>query len=144
MIRQNVYISRYDWNVTLFYNARPHDTSEIMRCLWDNGINPVSYYEAESLLRSGRNNEGLTYNNPRRHVSVVVIGHVSDVWEWIDTVEHEGRHLIQGICRTYQIDPDSEDAAYMEGHIFKQIVKDFAYEMGGQFVDAWHYITNKY
>lgn len=144
MIRQDVYISTYDWHVTVFYNAKPHDASEIMRCLWDRGIAPENYWEAQKLLRSGRRNEGLTYNNPHHNSSVVVIGHVSDVWEWIDTIEHEGRHLVQGICNAYQIDPNSEDAAYMEGRIFKLIVKEFAYDMGEQFVDAWHYITNKH
>lgn len=126
MIRQDTYIPKYDWRVKLFCNAKPCDTSHIMRVLRRNGVNAESYYDAQKLLNSGRPNEGLTYNNPRTHVSVVVIGHVSDVWEWIDTVEHEGRHLVQGICNAYGISPDSEDAAHMEGYIFKYILKDFA------------------
>lgn len=97
-----------------------------MRCLWNRGIAPENFWEAQATLKSGRPNEGLTYNNPRTRSSVVVIGHVSDVWEWIDTVEHEGRHLVQGICNAYGINPDSENAAYMEGYIFKYILKDFA------------------
>lgn len=129
MIRQDTYIPKYDWRITLFYNAKPCDTSYIMRVLHRNGINAESYFDAQRLLYSGRPNEGLTYNNPRTHVSVVVIGHVSDIWEWIDTVEHEGRHLVQGICNAYGINPDSEDAAYMEGYIFKYILKDFARSM---------------
>lgn len=129
MIRQDTYIPKYDWRVKLFYNAKPCDTSYIMRVLHRNGINAESYFDAQRLLYSGRPNEGLTYNNPRTHVSVVVIGHVSDIWEWIDTVEHEGRHLVQGICNAYGINPDSEDAAYMEGYIFKYILKDFARSM---------------
>lgn len=135
MIRQESYISNYDWFITIFYNAKPRYSSEIMRCLWKAGVAPERYWEAQNLLRSGRSNEGLTFNNPRTHSSVVVIGHTSDVWEWIDTVEHEGRHLVQGICNAYRIDPNSEEAAYMEGRIFKQIVKEFAYEMGGRLLN---------
>lgn len=114
MIRQDVHFNMMDWDVTLFYNAKPYDASEIMRCLWNNGISPEKYWEAQMLLRSGRRNEGLTCTKPRYHSSIVVIGHVSDIWEWIDTVEHEGRHLAQGICNHYGIDPNSEEAAYME------------------------------
>ena len=124
MIRHDTYIHKYDWVVTLFYNAKPRDTSYIMRVLWQSGLDATDYYNAQRLLESGRANEGLTYNNPRVRKSVVVIGHVSDVWELINTIEHEGRHLIQGICNAHRIDPNSEDAAYMEGDIFKQIIKE--------------------
>lgn len=130
MIRQDTYIPKYDWRVTLFYNAKPHNVHEIMRCLWRNGIAPENYWEAQATLNSGSPNEGLTYNNPRTRSSVVVIGHTSDVWEWIDTVEHEGRHLVQGICNADNINPNSEEAAYMEGRIFKQIVKELVCGIG--------------
>lgn len=60
MIRQDVHFNMMDWDVTLFYNAKPYDASEIMRCLWNNGISPEKYWEAQMLLRSGRRNEGLT------------------------------------------------------------------------------------
>lgn len=126
MIRHDTYIHQYDWDVTLFYNAKPRDTSYIMRVLYNNGLDATDYYNAQRLLNSGRPNEGLTYNNSRRRSSIVVIGHVSDVWELINTIEHEGRHLIQGICNAYNINPDSEDAAYMEGDIFKQVIKELA------------------
>lgn len=128
MIRHDTYIRKYDWAVTLFYNAKPRDTSYIMRVLHRNGLDATDYYNAQRLLNSGRPNEGLTYNNPHRHCSVVVIGHVSDIWELISTIEHEGRHLIQGICNAYHIDPNSEEAAYMEGGFFKQVVKELAKE----------------
>lgn len=126
MIRHDTYIRKYDWSVTLFYNAKPRDTSYIMRVLHNNGLDATDYYNAQRLLNSERPNKGLTYNNPHRHCPVVVIGHVTDVWELISTIEHEGRHLIQGICNAHGINPDSEDAAYMEGDIFKQIIKELA------------------
>lgn len=133
MIRQDTYMPKYDWRVTLFYNAKPHNVHEIMRCLWRNGIAPENYWEAQSTLRSGRPNEGLTYNNPRTRSSVVVIGHTSDVWEWIDTIEHEGRHLVQGICNADRINANSENAAYMEGRIFKHIIKELVCGIGKEF-----------
>lgn len=129
MIRHDTYIRKYDWEVTLFYNAKPHDASYIMRVLWQRGLDAADYYNAQKLLHSGRPDEGLTYNNPRTRSSVVVIGHVSDIWELIDTIEHEGRHLIQGICNAYGINPSSEEAAYMEGGFFKQVVKELAEEV---------------
>ena len=133
MIQHDAYIRKYDWQITLFYNAKPRDASYIMRVLRRNGIAPENYWEAQSVLRSGRPNEGLTYNNPRTRSSVVVIGHTSDAWELIDTIEHEGRHLIQGICNADNINPNSEEAAYMEGRIFKQIVKELVCGIGKEF-----------
>lgn len=126
MIRHDTYIHKYDWQITLFYNAKPRDTSYIMRVLRQLGLDGADCYDAQRLLESGRANEGLTYNNPRTRASIVVIGHVSDVWELINTIEHEGRHLIQGICNANNINPNSESAAYMEGDIFKQIIKELA------------------
>ena len=143
MIRQDVHLHKYGWDITLFYNAKPDDAHIILQCLWDSGISTRKYHEARMMLRSGTPNEGLTYTSPRYHCSVVVIGHVSSVWEWIDTVEHEARHLVQGICNAYGIDPDSEQAAYMEGHLFKKIVKEFAYGMGGMFLDAWRPLSRR-
>ena len=133
MIQHDAYIRKYDWQITLFYNAKPRDASYIMRVLRRNGISAESYYDAQRLLNSGRPNEGLTYNNPRTRSSVVVIGHTSDVWEWIDTIEHEGRHLVQGICNADNINPNSEEAAYMEGRIFKQIVRELVCGIGKEF-----------
>lgn len=126
MIRQDTYLKEYDWCVTLIYNAKPANAAYIVRLLHNVGVSDTYIDEARSLLLSGSPNEGLTYNSLRTRQSIVVIGHVSDVWEWIDTIEHEGRHLIQGICNAYRINPNSEEAAYMEGRIFKQIVKEFA------------------
>lgn len=125
MIRQDVYIEDYDWQIILIYNAKPLNARYILRLLSRVGVEDAYIAEARSLLVSGRPNEGLIYNNSRKRVSVVVIGHVSNAWELVDTIEHEGRHLIQGICNAYRIDPNSEETAYMEGRIFKQIVKDF-------------------
>ena len=124
MIRHDVYLDICDWSLTLFYNAKPHNTPEIMDALWNIGIPTIDYYEAERMLMSGETNEGLTFNNSLHKQSVVVIGHVSDMWELIDTIEHEGRHLIQGICKRYNIDSNSEYAAYLEGKIFKHVLKD--------------------
>lgn len=124
MIRHDIYLDICDWNITLFYNVKPYDAPEIMDVLWNSGIPTTDYREAKDMLTSGNPNEGLTFNNSFYKHSVVVIGHVSNIWELIDTIEHEGRHLIQGICNRYHVDPNSEYAAYLEGKIFKRIIKD--------------------
>lgn len=129
MIQHVTYIREYDWEVTLFYNAKPYDARYILRVLRQDGIGDGDYYDAKALLYNGVPNEGLTYNNPKKRVSIVVIGHVSDAWELIDTIEHEVRHLIQGICNANHIDPNSEEAAYLEGGFFKQVVKELVREI---------------
>lgn len=75
------------------------------------------YTVAEDNLLSGRVNEGLCYSNYRNHASVLVISGTSSPEQFMNSLIHEIRHLERHIEQAYNIDPYSEEAAYLAGHI---------------------------
>lgn len=119
MITQDVYLPQVDWDVRTFYCPSPEDTEEIFEELFRMKCPEYSLRRAWSLLRSGEKNTGLTYSNPYMHRSVMVIGRGTDFAEFLNTWSHEKTHLCMAIINAYDIDPYSEEAAYMSGEITK-------------------------
>lgn len=68
-------------------------------------------------------NKGFTYSNSDLRMSVVCISHVSSREQWWDTVAHEVDHLQTAILDYYQVAPGTEDAAWLQGYLVRQIVK---------------------
>lgn len=143
MIRQDLHIDRYDWDVCIFYDATPRYSSVIMRELWRCGIAPEKFYKAAGLLEEGRSDTGLTYTNFRDRMTVIVIGRVSGWGEAINTVSHEADHLCDHISGYYGIPLGSEENAYMHGDILQQIIEEAANEIGGQLKAAWRYYLDR-
>lgn len=143
MIQQILYNERYDWEVVLFYDVTPRYDYIVLDTLWDFGIAPERYYTASKLLHSGVRNEGLTYSNIRDRRSVVVIGRVTDVGEFINSCTHEVDHLADHICKHYGIPLGSEENAYLHGDLMQQIVTEAASEVGGVFKEAMRYVLNR-
>lgn len=129
MKKQTIYLTKYQWQITIFYNVKKQDVYNVIKELEDNHASDKVRRDVFNLLCGDRPNEGFTYTNARDRKSVVAIGFVDSIYEWIDTIEHEGRHVIQSICDYYGINPSSEEAAYIEGHLFKQAVEEFVYSV---------------
>lgn len=68
-------------------------------------------------------NKGFTYSNSDLRMSVVCIGPASSREQWWDTVAHEVDHLQTAILDYYQVEPGTEDAAWLQGYLVRQIVK---------------------
>lgn len=68
-------------------------------------------------------NKGFTYSNSDLRMSVVCISHASSREQWWDTVAHEVDHLQAAILDYYQVAPGTEDAAWLQGYLVRQIVK---------------------
>ncbi len=127
MIYQRIYIPSCDWEVCIAYDARPKDADYIIDKLIDMGCPNKYLYKAERLLKSGNPNEGLTYSNKRCRETFIVIGHVTDPFQLIDTISHEKQHLEQAICLADQLDPYGEDIAYISGNVSAALARN-----------AWH------
>ena len=128
MVKQRIHIHSVDWTVNIFYDTNPPNTDEILDVLWSLECPQRYMYKAERLLRSGRDNEGLTYSNPHKRESIVVIGHTSSLFEMCNSIMHELDHLQVAICRAYGLRTDGEDAAYLMGDITETIARN-AYRM---------------
>lgn len=121
MLRQRIYIRKYDWLVYVFYDTDSTDADEILSLLRHIGCREKNLSDSGKSLRNGIDNTGLTFSNNRLRESVMVIGRASSLSEFLDTWQHELTHLQRHICRTYGIDPYSEEAAYLAGDIAKRM-----------------------
>lgn len=137
MIEQKMYERNYRWHVTIFYDVTPKWEGVITEALAEAGISPTNYFSAAHLIHSGHRNEGFTYTNPSRRVSVMMIGRVTDMTQFVNTLTHEVDHLADHICEYYGIPLGSEDNAYLHGDLMAQICSEAADELGGFFKAAW-------
>lgn len=124
MIRQHVCLHKYDWCIDIIYDARHKDAERITRWLYDMGCPVKHIREAYDLLESGVPNEGLTYSDKKHRHTLVVVGHASDLFGALNTLEHEINHLETHICEYYDIDMHSETAAYLSGDIKEVIARN--------------------
>lgn len=68
-------------------------------------------------------NKGLTYSNTDLRMSVMCISHTSSKEQWWDTLAHEVDHLQNTILDYYDVEPGTEDAAWLQGYLMRKIVE---------------------
>lgn len=121
MKRAKIDLREYDWTVYLFFNSRPYDSDEILVYLKSFGCKGDNLYRAKESLKNGRKNEGLTYSNYQKRVSVLVIGQASSLDELMNSSAHEIDHLAKHIVEANGIDVFSEEASYLVGDLTQKI-----------------------
>lgn len=72
---------------------------------------------AIDVLNSRDLNKGITFSNYNDRESIVVIGETSCSAEFANSYDHEKLHLAMHIARADNIDPFSEELAYLMGDI---------------------------
>jgi len=70
-------------------------------------------------------NKGFTYTDTKRKRSVVIIGNADSYKQFLNTIVHEAKHVQTAICKYYDIDESSEDAAYLIGYIVMKMSECF-------------------
>lgn len=73
----------------------------------------------------GKKNTGFTYTDFNRLKSVVGISRTTSQEQFFNTIVHEAKHVQSHICRYYNVDEDSEEAAYLIGYIIQQMHRVF-------------------
>ena len=121
MIRQEIYIPKYDWRVRIYYAVTTYWAGRILSDMERIGCRSVELAKAWRNLRSGDLNTGITYSNFRERETVMVISRTSSPEEFLNSWEHEKKHLARHIEQTYGIDPFGEEAAYLEGTIAQRM-----------------------
>lgn len=78
----------------------------------------------------GKLDSGFSHTDFDKKRSIIGIGMVSDLSQFINTIVHEAKHVQSHICKYYNVDEDSEQAAYLIGyivqkmyHVFKSVLK---------------------
>lgn len=70
-------------------------------------------------------NQGFTYSDLNKKLSIVSIGLADSRKQFINTIVHEAKHIQSAICSYYDVDEDSEDAAYLIGYIVMKMSSNF-------------------
>ena len=73
----------------------------------------------------GEPNTGFTQTDFSKRQSIVGISNVTNKSQLINTIVHEAKHVQSHICRYYNIDEDSEQAAYLIGYIVQKMYLKF-------------------
>lgn len=66
-------------------------------------------------------NRGYTWSNPARRRSITLIGRATSWPQFLDTVMHETRHIVDEITAAYEIMDYGEPPAYTQGEIGRQM-----------------------
>lgn len=93
MIIQDIDVNDY-WKVKIIYNAY------------------LGYY-----------NTGFTHTDYKKKMSIVGISLSTNCEEFMNTLIHELRHLVNDICKYYDVNLESEDASYLTGFLIKKIYR---------------------
>ena len=121
MTKATIHLRDYGWIVYCFFNTKPYDSDTILGYLRSFGCKGNDFVSAKRNLENGRKNEGLTYSNYERRVSVLVVGEASSLDELMNSSAHEIDHLSKHIAQASGIDLMSEEASYIVGDITQKL-----------------------
>ena len=124
MIVRDIYISRCDWTVRIYYAVTDYHTERIIRDLQRIRCPYPIVLRVREKMAERNLDTGFTYSNTDRRDTVMVVGMHSSPAEFMNSLEHELRHLIDDISLTMGIDRGGEAVAYITGDINALITED--------------------
>ena len=119
MISQYIQLGDRDWNVLVYYNVKREDFVEVVDSLKQLDCSKKDLKTAMSVLR--RKNSGFTFSNDEYKMSIVCIGEATNIGQFVNTAIHEAKHVQSHICEYYNIEEDTETAAYLIGHLVQRM-----------------------
>ena len=125
MISQQFYIGNKDWKIRAYYGVEfITDRDIVYNALTQSGCEESNARKALRVLMD--KDTGYTFSNLDKKESVVCASCASGFDEMFSTITHEIKHVVEHISDYYDIDPKSEESAYLQGEISKQMYKAVA------------------
>lgn len=115
-------ISIRDWLVDVFIDDGTVDTGQVLDCLVDMGASFDTIRKAIRKMRTTRPNNAFTYSVWRW--TCVFIGWTTDAWQFLNSMVHEIRHLVDHIADAYGIPYDGEGVGYISGDAAYLLAED--------------------
>ena len=122
MIKQYIELGRGGWYVYVYYGVNKYNINEVVQALQSLNCPSKDILTATRIMSTGLN-AGMTYSNSKIKTSLVCIGEADSKEQFLNTVVHESKHVQSHICWYYHIKEDSEQAAYLIGHIVQRMYK---------------------
>lgn len=124
MKTRDLNIDKYNWHVRLYFAVTCYHTGSILKSL--NNIEcPDDLMEhIRSNLEKCDMDTGFTYSNKPLKSTVMIIGLSSSPAEFLNSFEHELRHLVDDIASVFNLDMAGEEVAYLTGDINSVLWKD--------------------
>ena len=109
------------WGVVVNYDYDLMDYDEMWAIMRSFGLTSKNANKALKILSNY--NTGMSINNDYLKMSTIFISKASTPSEWWNTAIHELKHVADAIISYYDVEWDSEDAAYLTGYMTKQLVE---------------------
>lgn len=120
MIRVDVHVPKWDYNVKCFFAVSEYWVDEIMEELFFLQIDGSNAKRAYDNLTSGELNTGLCFANPREKEAVIVVAKTSSAAEFVNSVSHENHHLASYVAKQFGLEPTGEEVAFFAGELMKE------------------------
>lgn len=123
MITKYLDVPRKKWGVVVVcdYDG-DYDYRDMRAIMMSFGLLDESKIEKSMRILS-QPNTGMTISNNELCMSVVFISDVTNESEFWDTSLHELYHVSNAIIDYYGVPYESEDAAYLMGHLTKEFIE---------------------
>ena len=109
------------WGVVVNYDYDLMDYDEMWAIMRSFGLTSKNATKALKILSNY--NTGMAITNDDLKMSTIFISKASTPSEWWNTAIHELKHVADAIISYYDVEWDSEDAAYLTGYMTKQLVE---------------------
>ena len=117
MIQFKTYLTKYNWNVSVYILLDKSDLYQINNLLYK-----LPYYKNMMYRLAKFKNSGFSYSTP--HNSIIAIGIQDSISDFIDTFNHEKNHIETYIGNYYNIKYDSEEFSILSGNLAATLFKD--------------------
>ena len=109
------------WGVVVNYDYDLMDYDEMWAIMRSFGLTSKNANKALKILSNY--NTGMAITNDDIKMSTIFISKASTPSEWWNTAIHELKHVADAIISYYDVEWDSEDAAYLTGYMTKKLVE---------------------
>lgn len=121
---KELYIEKYDWKILVFFDAGPAGYEQIVRVLRYIETPEKIKYRIEQKVLGRWYDYGFTWSNLRTRETVIVLGPATTEAEFINSVEHEVRHLVDHIAELFGLEQGGEEVGYLTGEINRSLTGD--------------------
>ena len=117
MIHFKTNLYKYNWNIDVFILQKFSEIKDIKNYLYK-----YDNYKQMLTRLSKFKNSGFSYSYPNN--SILVVGLQDNLYELVDTFNHEKNHIETYIGNYYNIKYDSEEFSILSGNLAATLFKD--------------------